>query len=180
MKMENNINYVHRNIKLYGLNNTNIIDATCGNGNDTLYLSTLFPKANIYSFDIQSIAIESAKIKCRENNNIQFILDSHENINKYVNDNLSLVVFNLGYLPRGNSKITTIASSTIKALNVAMNLLNNGGAIVITLYRGDENIEETVKVLDFLEKINKDFYIVSKYDLINLNNNPFNIVIEKK
>lgn len=180
MKTENNIRYVRRHIEMFGQSNTTIIDATCGNGNDSLYLAEKFPNSKIIGFDIQKLAIDNSYARCSHLSNVEFILDSHSNIDKYVEANISLAVFNLGYLPHSDITITTLADSTISAIEKILNRLNKGGAIIITLYRGLSNAEETEIVLNYLQTINKDFYIVSMYDLINLNGNPFNVIIERK
>lgn len=180
MKTENNINYIRRNIKLFATANSNIIDATCGNGNDSLYLGSHYPSCQIYGFDIQEQAIENSKQRCADLSNTNFILDSHANLLDYVSDNVSLAIFNLGYLPRADETVTTLATSTIAAIEAIMSILNPGGAIIITLYRGDSNLAETEQVLKYLTEICKDHYIVSMYDLINLQANPFNVIIERK
>lgn len=180
MKTENNIKYVHRQIELFAKNDTTIIDATCGNGNDSLYLAQKYPKSQIIGFDIQQQAITNSQKRCANCPNVKFILDSHSNVDKYVMGNVSLAIFNLGYLPRADQTITTLAESTICAIEKILDLLIVGGAVVITLYRGQSNLAETEKVLAYLRTINKDFYIVSMYDLINLSGNPFNVIIERK
>ena len=70
------------------------IDATCGNGHDTLFLSQLVGETGkIYSYDIQLAALESAKILNANQNNITFIHQSHEFLE--LND-AKAVVFNFG------------------------------------------------------------------------------------
>lgn len=180
MKTENNVRYIHRQISIFAEDNTNMIDGTCGNGNDTLYLANKYPNSTIIGFDIQQQAIENTNKRCENCTNVELHLDSHANVKKYVNDNVSLAIFNLGYLPRADETVTTLASSTITAINEILTILNEGGAIVITLYRGESNLAETEEVLKYLKTIDKDFFIVSMYDLINLKNNPFNVIIERK
>lgn len=180
MKIENNINFTRRHIKLFASDQSVIIDATCGNGNDSLFLAQNYPNAQIVGFDIQPLAIENSQKRCSEYSNAQFILDSHANVDKYVKGDVSLAIFNLGYLPHADVTITTRADSTIAAIEKIIGLLNEAGAIIITLYRGATNIAETEKVMEYLQTINKDLYIVAMYDLINLNGNPFNVIIERK
>lgn len=180
MKTENNINYIRRNIEMFATPHTNIVDATCGNGNDSLYLAKMYPSCEIIGFDIQSLAIANSEKRCKEHKNCKFIQDSHANIDKYMSSNISLAIFNLGYLPHAEKKITTEASSTIQAINKILSMLNKNGGIIITLYRGVSNKRETEAVDSFLRTLNKDIYIVSMYDLINLNGNPYNVIIERK
>ncbi len=180
MKTENNVKYVRRQIEMFATNKSTIIDATCGNGNDSLFLAEKYPASKIIGFDVQKQAIDNSTERCSHLDNVEFILDSHANVDKYVTSDVSLAIFNLGYLPRADITITTLAESTITAINKILDILNPGGAIVITLYRGETNLSETEQVLEYLRTINKDFYIVSMYDLINLNGNPFNVIIERK
>lgn len=180
MKTENNIKYVRRHIELFAKKGTTIVDATCGNGNDSLYLAEKYPDAKVLGFDVQEQAIVNSKKRCEHCSNIEFILDSHSNVDKYVKADVSLAIFNLGYLPHADITITTLADSTICAIEKLLTLLTEGGGIIITLYRGESNIAETGQVLEYLRTINKDLYIVSMYDLINLNGNPFNVIIERK
>lgn len=179
MKIDNNINFTHRGINLLGTDNGVIVDGTCGNGNDTLYLATTFPNSQIYAFDIQSSAIAKTKQRCQHLSNIKYIEKSHEYVDEYVNK-INLAVFNLGYLPGADNNLTTKAESTIKAIEKILDLLVVGGGIVITLYRGAGNISESLAVTEYLKNINKDKFIVCQYDLINLSNNPYNIIVECK
>ncbi len=64
-----------------------VVDATCGNGNDTLFLSKLVGKTGqVYAFDIQEQAITQTKQLLEENKqvNVTLILDSHANMEKYL------------------------------------------------------------------------------------------------
>lgn len=62
-----------------------VIDATCGNGNDTLMLARLAKK--VFAFDVQKKAIDNTKKLLEKNNvkNVELINDSHENLEKYLN-----------------------------------------------------------------------------------------------
>ncbi len=180
MKTENNIRYIRRQIEMFCQNGDFIIDATAGNGNDTLYLAEKFPCSIVTAFDVQEQAIAKTKERCAHLSNVQLVLDSHANVDKYATTGVGLAIFNLGYLPNADQTITTLAASTIEAIEKIMPMLKVGGAIVITLYRGESNIDETNVVMEYLRTINKDFFIVSMYDLINLNGNPYNVIIERK
>lgn len=84
-----------------------VIDATMGNGYDTVYLGNLVGESGkVYAFDVQEEAILSTKKKVVRDNmedRIELILDGHENLDKYIKEDVSCVVFNLGYLPRGKA-----------------------------------------------------------------------------
>lgn len=180
MKTDNNVRYIHRQIELFAIDGKIIVDATCGNGNDTLYLASKYPNSKVYGFDIQSQAINKTKERCAHLENVILIEDSHANVSTHINDEVNLAIFNLGYLPNADKYITTRAESTIAAIEALQLMMVSGSAIIITLYRGETNLAETKIVHEYLKTINKDFFIVSQYDLINLTGNPYNVIIECK
>ena len=50
-----------------------VIDATCGNGHDTLFLATLVGTTGIvHAYDIQALAIQNSKELTKNYNNIIF------------------------------------------------------------------------------------------------------------
>ena len=72
---------------------------------------------------------------------------------------ISLIIFNLGYLPNSDKKIKTNYKSTIKAIEDSLKLLNNKGIILITVYPGHkEGLEESIKINEFLKDINHSVY----------------------
>lgn len=83
------------------------IDATMGNGNDTLLLSRLCgEKGHVLAFDIQEIALANTRERLEKENaphNYELFLDSHVNMGKYAEPvSVSCIVFNFGYLPKGD------------------------------------------------------------------------------
>lgn len=131
-----------------------VIDATAGNGNDTLFLSTLLTTGKIYAFDIQEKALQNTKEKLKNAScNIEYILSSHANFPSTI-QNVRLIVYNLGYLPGQDKSITTQTSSTLESLNNALPLLVPNGAISITLYPGHaEGAKEAKAVLEFVHTL---------------------------
>src|SRR5690625_2162761 len=98
-----------------------VVDATCGNGNDTLFLSSLVgDEGHVFAVDIQRQAIQTTKALLAEHTRKNFTLihDSHAHIDTYIDDHVELAaaVFNLGYLPRSDKQIITEPTSTITAL----------------------------------------------------------------
>lgn len=157
-----------------------VVDATLGNGNDTLFLSKLVPKGRVYSFDIQASAIEGFKKTEGHNENVNLIHDGHENIDKYVDKNIKAIMFNLGYLPGGDVNIITKPETTIQALNGGIQLLCPGGIISILSYIGHKGGQnEAEEVLKFVKELNPREYSVMEIRFINVNNAPFLLVIEK-
>lgn len=137
-----------------------VVDATIGNGNDTLFLANLVPKGFVYGFDIQETALAKTTKLLNDNkiSNYQLFLDNHKNINVALKDYLgkiSLITFNLGYLPGGDKLITTKYESTIKAIDNSLKMLNNKGAILITVYPGHaEGFLEHKNLRQYLKKLN--------------------------
>ena len=85
------------------------IDATMGNGNDTLLLSSLCGKdGHVFAFDIQEEALINTRKRLMEADapqNYTLLLESHTNIEHYVDPGtVSCITFNLGYLPGGDPK----------------------------------------------------------------------------
>lgn len=158
------------------------IDATAGNGHDTLFLAKHCKK--VYSFDIQKIAIDNTRKLLLKNkmSNVKLINDSHEQLNKYVNKEVDCVMFNLGFLPGGSHKVSTNYKSTIIAIRQAMELIKKNGLIIIVIYHGqDSGFIERDNVLSFLETINDSQFIVMESKFCNQSNHPpILAVIEKK
>lgn len=156
------------------------IDATLGRGNDSLFLSGIAKK--VYAFDIQDEAIEYSKELFKNNkiDNVTIINDSHENISNYIS-NCDIVMFNLGYLPKGDKSITTMSTSSLKAIKEAIRLLNYKGIISIIFYPGCPSGKEEVDIIiDYLKELNQKEFDVIKYDFINqINNPPFCVLIER-
>ena len=154
-----------------------VVDATCGNGNDTLMLSKLAKK--VFAFDIQKEALKNTKELLNKNavENVTLINDSHENIDivleKYKNK-ISLVLFNLGYLPGGNKSIITNHVTTLNTIKKSIKMLNKKGIILVTCYPHKEGKKESSEIINYLNKNNIKYIIYRNTDNINA---PFLIEI---
>ena len=121
-----------------------VVDATAGNGNDTLALANLVGETGkVYAFDIQEEAIEKTRNLLAESSrfyNVMLICDSHEKIADYIEEKgqVSAALFNLGYLPSGDKSISTTAKSSIKAIDESLRILKKGGMVSIVMYPGTE------------------------------------------
>ena len=108
------------------------VDATCGNGHDTLWLAERFGR--VYAFDVQAKAAEATR-QLVENSgfdNVTVINDSHEKMAEYVHEKVKLVMFNLGYLPGGDKNIVTERGTTLKAVESSLGLLEKDCLLFIT------------------------------------------------
>lgn len=154
------------------------IDATLGNGHDTDFLSEHFDQ--VYSFDIQSVSCDNYRNKSKEN--VTVICDSHTQFQKYINNQVDCIIYNLGFLPGGNKKITTLHNTTLESISVGLNILNHGGIMAICIYKGhnEGKLEETC-ILEYLERLNKCDYGVMTHTYLNRSKtSPSLIIIEKK
>ncbi len=162
-----------------------VIDATCGNGNDTLMLSKLVgDTGKVYAFDIQEKAIEQTKalLLAQRVENVELIHDGHEHVASYVDEQvISGAIFNLGYLPKGDHSIITTPDTTIQAISGMLSLLKKRGRIVIVIYHGHKGgTSEKNHILSFCEELDQKEYQVLQYQFINqINNPPFVIGIGK-
>jgi 16S rRNA C1402 N4-methylase RsmH len=166
------------------------IDATIGNGHDTVFLAELVgTNGKVFGFDIQEQALESCreKLKARKiQDRVSLFHKGHQHVTDCIPENLhgkvTGAVFNLGYLPGGDKSVVTTPETTISAVKQIFQLLAPEGIIVIVIYHGHpegqierDNLLEYVKTLD-----QKDAHVLNYQFLNQLNNPPFIIAIEKR
>ena len=118
------------------------VDATAGNGHDTLFLAQLVGEGGrVLAFDVQRAAIESAKARIGSAglvDRVEFFQESHAGISRRVEPGVGAVMFNLGYLPGGDHGVITEAGETLKALDGASGVLRPGGVLTVVCYPGHE------------------------------------------
>lgn len=173
----NSVNITKYIIENYVKEGHRVLDCTVGNGNDTLNLAkSVGNKGKVYGFDIQSVALEITADKLRSNgleDRVILIKDSHEYINKYIFEELDLIIYNLGYLPGGDKSIKTNSSTTIKSIEKALNLLKSNGLLLITSYTGHKGgEEEKEKIESYLKSLDQKYANVLEFNFINQKNNP--------
>ncbi len=134
-----------------------VIDATCGNGKDLLFLAKLLGgKGSLVAYDIQKEALEQAELTLsslneQERSIISLKLASHEH---FTEENAALIVYNLGYLPGGDKSLTTMTASTLTSLKNALTTLKPGGLLSVTCYPGhEEGAREALAVRAFFEEL---------------------------
>ena len=145
----------HNIINEYVENKNVAVDATLGNGYDCDFLSSCFKK--VYAFEIQKEACE-----------------------KY--EEIDCICYNLGYLPGGNKNITTLAETSLKSIQLSLNLLSSNGIMAIAIYRGhNEGKEEENCILQYLRNLPKNKFGVMIHECINRSNtSPLLVIVEKK
>jgi len=180
------IQYSHKLLKQSIEKGELAIDATCGNGNDTIVLSDIVgDDGKVFAFDIQDQAIQTTKERLAELNkkNVKLIKDSHANLKQYLlkEEQIGGAIFNLGYLPRSDKRIITKGASTIKALETILKHLKKKGITVLVVYHGHEGgSEEKEQLLQYVTNLDQKHFQVLRYGYINqINNPPFVIAIKK-
>lgn len=161
------------------------IDCTMGNGNDTAFLCELVGEnGKVYAFDIQETAIKNTRKRLKDENlmdHAELILDGHQNVDEYVADKVKLVIFNLGYLPKGDHKVVTKTETTLPAIEKCLKLLQKNGVILIVLYPGHESgrIEKQI-ITEYVGGLPQKEYSVSYLQFLNQVNNPPELVCIEK
>ena len=157
-----------------------VVDATMGNGYDTLFLAKLAKQ--VYSFDIQEQALEKTSQRIQEAGltNVDLILQGHETVDQYVTE-VKAAIFNLGYLPSADKSIITQPQTTLEALEKLCQMLVKGGRIAIMIYYGHEGGDiERDAVMDYVSQLPQQEYTATIYRTLNqINNPPFLVMIEK-
>ena len=94
----------------------------------------------------------------------------------------SCICYNLGYLPGGNKNITTLAETSLKSIQLSLNLLSSNGIMAIAIYRGhNEGKEEENCILQYLRNLPKNKFGVMIHECINRSNtSPLLVIVEKK
>lgn len=154
------------------------IDATMGNGNDTLMLCHLAGiSGKVLAFDIQSKALrltEELLTKHGMQNRAELILDGHEHMDLYASEETAdAICFNFGYLPGGDHKIATSGVTSIEAIRKGLKILKHGGMISLCIYSGgDTGFDEKEMILEFLKNLPAHEYTVIVNEYYNRKNFP--------
>jgi len=161
------------------------VDATMGNGNDTLFLAQLVgEKGKVYAYDIQPQAVERTTERLKQEgvlDRVTIRLTSHEEMT-LLDEEAGAIMFNLGYLPGGNKDITTQAQSTLRAIEAGLSLLRPGGIMTIMIYWGHEAGKvEKEAVEQYCRQLDQTKHLVLKYQYLNQQNQaPFLLAIERR
>lgn len=170
MKRISLVNAAHNLIRQILRTGDIAIDATVGNGYDSLFLAEQVGRSGqVYGFDIQLAAIDSTRKKFQQtelSDCLTLIHDSHadmdEKIPAHLHGNIRVIMFNLGYLPGGDKSIITLANSTLTALTTASRILAVNGIITLLAYPGHQGGDiETDHVKNWCERLDKEQFEVS-------------------
>lgn len=161
------------------------IDATCGNGKDTVLLAELVGTDGlIHAFDIQAEAITRTAERLNAAGyaeRVRFYHTGHEQLAALVATPQAAVIFNLGWLPGADRAVATRAETTLPALNDSLALLKPGGILLITCYPGHSGGDtETEAVTAWAADLAADRFHVWRMAQQNVTSNaPFCLLIQK-
>ncbi len=162
-----------------------VVDATCGNGNDTLFLAEIVGEhGRVWSFDIDGYALEATRKKLLQSSLasvVELVHAGHERLGEYIDEPLNAVVFNLGYLPGGEKGVVTRPDTTLAALRQARGLLLPGGVILLVVYTGHTGGgEEAGAVEEWAADLPSPEFNVWRGSLLNRRADaPYLLLIEK-
>ena len=163
-----------------------VIDATAGNGHDTLFLARCVGESGaVLPFDIQPQALQAAASRIHEagfSKRVRFVNESHALLADHLTDNpVSCVMFNLGYLPRGDHAETTAGADTLAALDAAARVLTSGGVLSVVCYPGhDGGAEEADAVTRWMERLPESGWRLARYQAIGTRKpSPFLLIAMK-
>ncbi|XP_040988022.1 putative rRNA methylase YtqB isoform X1 [Juglans microcarpa x Juglans regia] len=157
-----------------------VIDATCGNGYDTLALlkmvSDELGRGCVYAMDIQKDAIVNTNslleesVNANERDLVKLLPICHSELDKVVPEKASvrLVAFNLGFLPGGDKAIITKPETTLLALEAAKETVMPGGLISLVVYVGHPGgWQEWETIQAFASGLPVDEWVCRKFQILN-------------
>lgn len=189
MKLAGVLPFARSVLQSYVKPGNTVVDATAGNGHDTLFLAELVGETGtVISCDVQADALRSTEERIEAagmRDRVALFLKGHEELETIPLFNeapIHAAIFNLGYLPQGDKTITTKGMTTISAIQQLLHRLVPVGIIVLVIYHGHpEGKEEKEEVLSFLKSIPQEDAHIASYGFINQRNQPpFVVAIEKR
>lgn len=148
------------------------IDATVGNGHDTLFLADVVgAHGRVFGFDIQKRALSMTRQRLQDYQapaRVNLFQVSHSEMvdtipNRY-HGKIQAIMFNLGYLPGSDKSVITRPASTLTALTQACQLLAPGGTMTVLTYSGHAGGErEALDVYQWLNRLDPADFACSAY-----------------
>ena len=185
MKLERVIQYAQTLLRMSVTEGDIAVDATAGNGHDTVFLAELVgPNGYVYAFDVQKEAVDSTLLRVLDHSfedRVRVLNRGHETVDEFVTNEIGGAIFNLGYLPGSDHSIVTKPSTTVEAIEKMLKLLKVGGMIVLVVYHGHEGgKEERDEVIRYVSELPQKHVHVLRYEFINRKNDPpFILALEK-
>lgn len=180
----NAVNLSHHCIQRVVSPDDTVIDATCGNGHDTLFLAGLVTSGRVLAFDISPRAISNTAKRLEQNglsDRVGLFQDDFRNLASYVTSPVAAIMFNLGYLPGAPRETVTNAECSRQAIQTAVSLLRPQGVMTIVCYPGHAGgAEETEEVLAITGILDQKEFEVLKVKFINQAHHPPLLVVVQR
>lgn len=149
-----------------------VVDATMGNGKDTLFLCDLVGEAgHVYAFDVQAEAVERTRQRVEEAGYAErttLLLAGHQTMAEYVPAGVQAVMFNLGWLPGAEHIVTTKTNTTLEAVQAAVSLVVPGGIVTVCVYPGhEEGTKELSALLEYARSLSVREFNVAHHCFLN-------------
>ncbi|TAG11273.1 MAG: methyltransferase domain-containing protein [Verrucomicrobia bacterium] len=149
-----------------------VVDATAGNGNDTLFLARCVGvDGKVIALDCQPEAIASTQ-RAIEAAGLDSQVSLHCLSHEFLLDvcplnQAAVVMFNLGYLPGADHEQTTLKETTLLALDAAVRALRNGGVLSVVCYPGHATgMDEAIAVEAWFVRMASLDWRVTRYAAI--------------
>ncbi len=163
-----------------------VVDATAGNGHDTLFLAQhVLPGGRVFVFDVQVSALEQTKSHIKKHDAVTLIHAGHERMEEFLPPELRggirAFMFNLGWLPGSDKSCITRTDTTLMALRKAIDWLAEGGLITVVCYPGHDGGEtEALAVEQWASHLPADSFETQKIAFLNLEGAPPRCVVLRK
>ncbi|MGB1260653.1 MAG: class I SAM-dependent methyltransferase [Akkermansiaceae bacterium] len=128
-----------------------VMDATLGNGHDTLFLAQCVgERGRVIGFDVQQAAIDATRERLVSSGVpeavYQLHLMSHSRAGDVINEPCAAVMFNLGYLPGAEKSTITQTKTTLEAIRAGLALLRDGGILTVMCYPGHSGVMRKLRL----------------------------------
>lgn len=160
------------------------VDATTGNGYDTVFLARCAGRGGrVLGCDVQPAALEATRARLKAEglaDRVCLVLGGHEHLNRWLavppdddsggtSPPLAAAMFNLGYLPGSDKRVITRSSTTLTALEALLPRMAPGGVISLHMYTGHEGgAEEASAVLARAEALSATEWSVLRCEVANV------------
>lgn len=168
-----------------------VVDATMGNGHDTLFLAGLVGAGGrVYAFDVQEAALANTRERLASAGipaeRCELLLRDHAELADALPSDalgrVAAVLFNLGYLPGGDRGVVTTPASTVRALDAGLAALRAGGVLCAVVYPGHAGgAEEAAAVEAWAAELEQARFQAMTYRFLNQRSAPpYVVAVEKR
>ena len=149
-----------------------VVDATMGNGKDTLFLCELVGETgHVFAFDVQAEAVERTRERVRDagfESRTTLLLAGHETMGEHIAQPVQAVMFNLGWLPGAEHIVTKKPDTTLRAVSAALDLIAPGGIVTVCVYPGhEEGTRELEALKTYVSQLSVRTFNVLYHSFVN-------------